>query len=503
MRPNQVVTTYLTFDRIAGAVVGSGFLAAALCASACGGLDPSDEDSLEGVGSESLPLWEATGARHWIGNVPVCFDAGVSTGARKLIQDTLENGWEAAGAVNFNGWSVCGPIDAQTTNLIQVRTSIAGSNGHEYKCADATNCVDWHGKAPDGDFNRVDFLLATPAPLTILHEFGHALGFMHETDESPFCVQRTSGGTSWEYEGDYRSSVMAAYVGCNSATQLSSWDIMGMRASYGFKPPGTLVGVNGLTPNIAGGGTNLGASVNAWDGYGYWNNTFKRRSETSLLLTANSSGVERVINVQGGVTSPSALTPVISWDVGEADTNSQFVFQKMNWLAMGNMCVVVPAASAGSELFVAPCNEGAETLKTWDFFNGDRRIRLNGSSLCVEVPGGATADGTKLKLATCSTASTQKFTFSNSKIVYGGKNFNVAGGTTNSGNRIILYTASDAHLNSRFTILGKVRSLGQCLDMNGAPALGTQLGVRTCNTVSGANYVAVKATNTQVWEYFW
>ncbi len=486
------------------AVVRSALVAAAVLTSACGGGYATDSDeSSENVDSQSQALWESTGAPHWSGNVPVCFDASVSAPARKVIQDTIENGWEAAGALNFNGFGTCGTIDAQTTNLIQVRTSIAGSNGHEYKCTDAVNCVDFFGKAPAGDFNRIDFALATPATLTILHEFGHALGFVHETDESAFCVQRTTGGTSLEYEGDYRNSVMAAYVGCNTATQLSSWDIVGLRASYGFKPPGTLVGVNGLTPNISGGGTNLGAPVVAWDGYGFWNDTFKRRSETSLLLTANSNGVERVLNVQGGVTSPNALTPIISWDVGENDANSQFVFQKMNWLAMGNLCVVVGAASAGSELFIAPCNEGADTLKTWDFFNGDRRIKLNGSNLCVDVPGGATADGTKLKLANCSTAATQKFTFSNSKIVYGGKNFNVSGGTTNSGNRIILWTASDAHLNSRFTIMGQVHSLGQCLDMSGAPALGMQLGVRTCNAVNGSNYVAVKATNTQVWEYFW
>lgn len=488
----------------AGSALRLALLAAGMFTPACGGAYVSDGDEAsESGGSQVQPLWESTGTTHWSGNVPVCFDAAVSAGARKLIQDTLENGWEAAGALNFNGWGTCGTINNLTTNLIQVRTGIGGDTGHEYKCTDATNCVDWFGKAPAGDFNRIDFLLGTPATLTILHEFGHALGYIHETDSPSFCIQRTSGGTSFEYEGDYTRSVMAAYVGCNTATQLSAWDIIGLRASYGFKPPGTLVGVNGLTPNILGGGTNLGAPIGAWDGYGFWNNTFKRRSETSLLLTANNNGVERVMNVQGGVTSPTALTPIISWDVGESDANSQFVFQKMNWLAMGNLCVVVDTATAGAELFIAPCNEGAASLKTWDFFNGDRRIKLNGSNLCVDVPGGATADGTRLKLATCSTAATQKFTFSNSKIVYGGKNFNVSGGTITSGNRIILYTASDSHLNSRFTIMGQVRSLGQCLDMSSAPALGVQLGVRTCNAGNGSNFVAAKATNTQIWEYFW
>jgi hypothetical protein len=479
-------------------------VALVVSASACGGGDGSDVDAIENVGSVTQPLWLRTGARLWSGgSVPVCFDAGVSVPTRKLIQDTIENGWEAAAALNFTFWGVCGTIDAATTNLIQVRTNIAGSTGHEFHCQNASTCSDGFGKAPDGDFNRIDFSAATPTTVTILHEFGHALGFVHETQGDNFCIQKTSGDTSLEYEGDYQNSVMAAYVGCNTATQLSSWDIIGVRAAYGFKPPGTLVGVNGLTPNIYGGSTALGTSIVAWDGFGWWNNTFKRRSDTSLLLGTSYNGTERVLNVYGGIVSPNALTPLVSWDVGESATNEHFVFQKMNWLAMGDRCVVTDQTAAGAELFIAPCSQGVDAYKTWDFFNGDRRIKLNGTNLCVEVPGGATADGTKLRLANCSTAATQNFTFVNSKIGYGGKSFNVYSGTTNTGNRIVLWAASDSALNERFSIMGQVRSLGQCVDMNGAPALGVQLGVRTCNQVAISNFPAVKATNTQVWEYFW
>jgi len=472
-------------------------------ASACGGIDSGNGEAIDNVGSQTQALWERTGARLWPGFVPVCFDASVSAPTRKLIQDTIENGWEAAAAINFAGWSTCGTIDNTTTNLIQVRTGIAGSTGHEFHCQNATACSDAFGQAPTGDFNRIDFASATPATVTILHEFGHALGFVHETQGDNFCIQRTSGETSLEYEGDYQNSVMAAYVGCNAATQLSSWDIIGVRAAYGFKSPGTLVGVNGLTPNINGGSLALGTSIVGWDGSGQWNNTFKRRSVTSLLLGTSFNGTERVMNVYSGVVSPNALTPVVSWDAGESATNEQFLFQKMNWLAMGDRCIVTDKIAAGSELFIAPCSQGNDGFKTWDFFNADQRIRLNGTNLFVDVPGGATADGTKLLLAACSTAATQKFTFSNSKIGYGGKSFNVYSGTISTGNRLVLYAASDASLNERFSIMGQVQSLGQCLDMNGAPALGVQLGVRTCSQVSISNFPAVKATNTQVWEYFW
>jgi hypothetical protein len=464
--------------------------------------DPNAEsEPIDAVGEG---LWRETTFTPWSGPIHVCFMSTIAAADRKLIQDTIENGWESAAALNFNGWDTCPALTSTTTDLIVVRNNVGGSNaGFSESCSDATTCGGLAGKAPTGDYNRISFAAATPGTRTILHEFGHALGFMHETDSPTFCVQRTSGGTSLEYEGD-QQSVMAAFLNCNTATRLSGWDIIGARATYGYRPAGTLSGVNGLTPNISGGSTQFGVGIVAWDGFGAWNNTFKRRSETSLLLTANTGGTERVLNVSGGVVSPVNPTPVISWNVFEGDLNSQFRFTKMDWLAMGNRCVVVASPAIGQELFIAPCAEGDGSLKTWDFFNGNRAIRLNGTGLCVEVPSGSTTDGTKLKLAPCNNNSaSQKFDYANSMIKFGGKALNVATGTMATGNRIILWPASDSSLNERFTILGQVTCLGQCLDMNGAAALGTPLAVKPCNTVALSDYMSVKATNTQVWEYWW
>jgi hypothetical protein len=73
-------------------------------------------------------------------------------------------------------------------------------------------------------------------------------------------------------------------------------------------------------------------------------------------------------------------------------------------------------------------------------------LRLNSANLCVAVPGGVTTDETKLKLATCSSATShQQFSFTNSQIKTSNKAFNISGGTIATGNRVILYTDNSAN----------------------------------------------------------
>jgi hypothetical protein len=215
-------------------------------------------------------------------------------------------------------------------------------------------------------------------------------------------------------------------------------------------------------------------------------------------LAAKSGATERVLNVKGGSVSSSSLTPLISWAANEAHQNSQFRLQGMEWLAMGGRCVIATKRAAGAELGLNPCGG-----HKWDFFDGNRRIKLRGDEdLCVEVPGGATANGTKLTLAKCSTSANQKFTFADGKIGFSNKTFNVAGGSIAAGSRIVLWSpsAGQPYPNERFTVMGQVRSLGQCVDMSGAANPGVGIGVRTCSDISDP---FESNTNTQVWEYWW
>ena len=345
---------------------------------------------------------------------------------------------------------------------------------------------------PTAGLVYVDFASTLPSNKTIVHEFGHGIGFHEENSSTSPSTQRSSGATSLEGEGDMGLSVMTQSA-CNTSSALSAWDVMGGRQLYGMKAPGSIAGPGGLVANIHGGTTAFGLPITGWPSVsGAWNEHFVRSSSSSLLLTATSGSTTRCLNIQGGVIS-SGWTPLVSWDCNEAYTNSQFHFTAVAWRAMGNRCVQAASSASGAKLSLQAC--GSSSLQKWDFVEGNSRIRLNGTNLCATVPSGSTALGTQITLTTCGN-SYQTFSYSNGHINYSNVCLNVLGGTTANGNAIGLWngcTASPTYVNEQFTIRGPITGMGQCVDMqNGVPYDGVPIGVYPCN-----------GTAAQTWEYFW
>jgi hypothetical protein len=456
--------------------LGAVLVFAAVMLSACGG-QPGDEEEMA---TGAQPLWQMSGASPWAyGFVPVCFQASVPAALRTTIRNQIEGVWEAAARINFYGFGDCPASIANGNVAVSIDASI-GALGLTTRYYDPTAGV-----------TTVKFASTSPSNKTILHEFGHVLGFDEENSSYSPCTQRTSGGTSLEGEPDMPYSVMTQSA-CNSAAALSPWDILGARQLYGQKDAGAIAGLNGLVLNVSSGTTDLGNAIVAWpNSVNYWNDDFRRPSETSLLLLAQTGSTQRCLNVAGG-TVGTGLTPLVSWDCGEAATNEQFHFLGVKWLAMGNRCVQADSASSGALLTTQACS--TSSLQKWDFFEGNRRIRLNGTNLCVTVPNGSTSLGTRVQLATCG-SSYQTYGFANSYINYSNVCLNVLGGTTANGNGIGLWNGcgySPAYANEQFTIKGPITSLGQCVTMNGSPYDGVPVGVSSCNS-----------STSQAWEYYW
>jgi hypothetical protein len=113
------------------------------------------------------------------------------------------------------------------------------------------------------------------------------------------------------------------------------------------------------------------------------------------------------------------------------------------------------------------------------------------SGRCVDVPNGATTNGTQTQLYDCSGASSQRWTSTSSKQlqVYGNKCLDANGQGTSNGTAVIIWDCNSGanqqwNVNSNGTITG-VQS-GLCLDANGAAtANGTKIILWACG--GGAN----------------
>jgi type 1 glutamine amidotransferase len=107
------------------------------------------------------------------------------------------------------------------------------------------------------------------------------------------------------------------------------------------------------------------------------------------------------------------------------------------------------------------------------------------SGKCVDVSGGSTADGTRIQLWTCNSATNQQWTVDGSALRALGKCMNVAGGSTANGAQVQLSTCNGS--GAQNWTAGANGSLvnsqsGRCLDANGAgSADGTQLIIWSCH----------------------
>ncbi|QKW15156.1 RICIN domain-containing protein [Verrucosispora sp. NA02020] len=159
--------------------------------------------------------------------------------------------------------------------------------------------------------------------------------------------------------------------------------------------------------------------------------------------------------------------------------------------------IAVPTTSGDYRLYVvdAQGNRSAESTslvrRQGTGSAPDAQIVGGQSGRCVEVPGGATTNGTQTQLWDCSGATQQRWTHTAGKqlTVYGTKCLDANGAGTTNGTTVIIW---DCHggLNQQWNVNanGTITNAqsGLCLDANGAAtANGTKIILWSCN--GGAN----------------
>jgi Ricin-type beta-trefoil lectin domain len=430
----------------------------------------------------------------------VTFPPGVLAEVRSFSRTNIENSWQRAADLNFFGWNDC-PIDAATGKVKDAnlpatiivtfgnedRTEIFADGGLGRSPLRATSVfLNWVNLDTNNDFYN------------LLHEFGHALGFAHESDRPGFVPP--AGCTPEAPDNFPTTFLLTSFSDPDSVMDkcsppfpfgphgdLSPGDISGVRQAYGPKRHGAIVGLGGRCLNIAGGSTALGTAIIGWPCANQANDRFERQA---LTLQANLS-IPRCLNIPGG----DVANPLTTWDCVPTATNEQFHFTGTSWRAMGSKCIAAQSTMAGSKVVLAACDGSAK--QRWDFFEGNNRIRLNATNFCVNVPNGSNALATEVVLATCSTASSQSFTFQDSLIRFSDKCFNVLGAANTFGNHVGLWNGCDTvphFANEQFTIKGPITALNQCVNMLGGQSFdGVTIGMFPCGG----------GLANETWERFW
>jgi hypothetical protein len=369
--------------------------------------NPGEEPPRTISASQELQL--ANGASLWPSLIPVCFtynsavwNDGNWTTFRANLQTWIPNQLGRHVGLTFSGWGQCsGSTSGKITVKYTKGDTVHSNSGLGYSASGAT-VVDFHD----------DAVVSNPAwqESKALHEFMHALGFIHEWETSANttndCGLASYGTTGQRYGTpyDHGSLLNATYcAGLDDMHDPSPWDLIGMQRAYGRKLTGSIVGPNNkcLVMDSAGIGdspiTAYDCAVASWTRWKY-------TAQNEIATTSSYSYGN--MDAEGGVAAPH--TRVVNW-VANGTAAQKWYLENVQIVGMGGFCLGAEGGNvvAGQRLALAYCVDGGAWSQNWTIrmtsLSGQDRFQLvaaNGS-LCATV--GASDS---LTLQTCNSSST-------------------------------------------------------------------------------------------------
>ncbi len=344
-----------------------------LLAAACG---DAPQGPPVAVHAQGLYVWDS---KVWDGpDISVCWKTSGWATEKAWVRDSVNRAWPQRANINFTGWGDCGADpDGITIKIADVGPeSYHGTSALSEDPSMTLNFVFNNFRKDDCQGGNEESCIRKIA----VHEFGHALAFIHEhqrNDRPPGTYGTGDQNDKWnetgkpattigEYDEDSIMTFTYSWFDLAPDKVLSPGDILGVQSVYGRKPQYSLVGIGGKCLDVVGGKVSSGKNLNMYRCNGSLEQRFKVSKYSVKPVSKN-------LYVGAPMAVPFIPAKLVSGG------SHKFQMKKFQLVGLGGLCLT---ETNGSYVRLKPCDGSASQL--WEKY-GYGRIKSASANRCMRL----------------------------------------------------------------------------------------------------------------------